>query len=211
MNTDNTGRKPEESSSDSSDVVQLAQRAATGDDLAFANLFGRYRDHLRRYVDLRLHANLRRRFDASDVVQETQIEAHRRLGDFLERRPMPMRIWLRSMARERMLNLQEKHLHRQKRSVRREVGLPDRSSVMLAHQLVTGGLSPSKEMIKQEDRKAVASAINQLKETDREVLLMRFIEGLSYQEIGCTLSINESAAAKRCGRALERLYEVIQI
>ncbi len=211
MNSDDASRSSDESLSDLSGISQLAEQAAAGDDLAFQELFGRYREHLKRYVDLRLDARLRPRVDPSDVVQETQIEAHRRLGNFLERRPFPLHIWLRKMARERMLDIQKLHLRSQKRSVRREVALPDRSSMMLAGQLMDGGLSPSREIMRREHRAAVASAINQLKESDRDILLMRFIEGLSYQEIGYSLDIAESAATKRCARALQRLYEKIKV
>jgi RNA polymerase sigma-70 factor (ECF subfamily) len=207
MNSDNNGH---ESFAESSDVIQLAKDAVAGNDKAFEKLFGLYRDHLKQYVDLRLDPRLRPRLDASDVVQETQIDAHRRLNDFLARRPFPIRIWLRKLAHERMLNLYKMHLQTQKRSARREVPFPDRSSTMLAGQLVDGGLSPSQAIEQVEHRIAVARAINQLTETDREILLMHFIEGLSFPEVGCMLDITEAAATKRCARALQRLRAKIK-
>ncbi len=199
-----------DSLADSSRLGRLTRKAVEGDEGAFEELFDRFRNHLKQFVDLRIDDRLRRRVDPSDVIQETQIAAHRRLADFLERRPMPLRIWLRKMAREQLLNLHKMHFRRQRRSLLREVRLPDHSSMMLANQLVDGEVSPSDQVIQWERQAAVAKAINQLAETDREVLLMRFIEGLSYAEIGFSLEINEAAARKRSARALLRLRERVK-
>jgi RNA polymerase sigma-70 factor (ECF subfamily) len=209
MNDDDDSKNPEEPLSDSSDI-RLIQQAADGDDGAYQDLFDRFRDHLKRYVDMRMDSRLRQRVDPSDVIQETQIAAHRRLGDFLERRPMPFRIWLRKMAHEQMLNLRKMHVRSQRRSLRREVAVPERSSMLLAGQFVDGGLSPSTQMIKKEQQMAVATMLNLLADADREVLLMRFIEGLSYAEIGYSLEIDAAAARKRSSRALRRMRERIK-
>ena len=80
------------SSSASSELIRLAKRAAAGDDLAFGKLFEQFRPHLKQFIDLRLDRRVRRRVDPSDVLQETQIEVHRRLANFLERQPMPLRV-----------------------------------------------------------------------------------------------------------------------
>lgn len=208
--TNGTPLEAQGSSSDSSTINRLAGKAADGDDEAYRELFERFRAHLKQYVSLRMDPQLRRRVDPSDIIQETQIQAHRRLVDFLERRPMPLRVWLRKMAHEQMLNCHKKHVRRQRRSVRREVATPDNSSMLLAYRLVDGGLSPSRQLIKKEQRLDVATAINQLSESDREVLLMRFTEGLSYAEIGFSLEINETTARKRSARALQRLREKIR-
>ena len=88
-----------------------------------------------RMIEFRLDPQVAARFDASDVVQETEMEALRRLPDYLDRRPMPFRLWLRKMAVERLLNLRRHHFELACRSVTREVRLSDRSSCELARQL----------------------------------------------------------------------------
>ncbi len=75
---------------DSELTCGLLDRIQTGEREAFDELFGRHRPFLRQLVELRLVSRLRGRVDASDVVQETQLEVFRQLPGFLERRPMPV-------------------------------------------------------------------------------------------------------------------------
>jgi len=76
---------------DSEETIGLLTRI-DHDNRAFDQLFARYRSMLRRVVDLRFDPSLRSRIDPSDVVQETQLEAFRRLSDYLNRRPMPFHL-----------------------------------------------------------------------------------------------------------------------
>src|SRR5437870_4613767 len=78
----------------------------------------------------------------SDVVQEAHLDAFRRLRDFLERRPMPFRLWLRKTTQERLLKVQRRHLEAGRRDAGREVPLPEQSSVLLAERLMAGGSTP---------------------------------------------------------------------
>ena len=68
---------------DSSETQQLLDSARAGDAAARQRLFDRHRDALRRAVGLRMDPVLRRRLDASDIVQDVLVEAHRRLSDYL--------------------------------------------------------------------------------------------------------------------------------
>src|SRR5262245_44816915 len=128
------------------DTDSLLRLAHAGDQRAFAQLFARYEPFLHQVIALRLDPKLRPRVDPSDVIQETQLEVFRRLGDFLERQPMPFRVWLRQTACERLLKLRERHLEAARRSVRREVPLPERSSVLLARQVLAAGSTPSRQL-----------------------------------------------------------------
>jgi RNA polymerase sigma-70 factor (ECF subfamily) len=198
-----------EVTTDSPDTAHLLDQARTGDRQAFERLFGRYRTYLRRVIALRLDPNLRPRVDPSDVVQETHLEAYRRLPDFLERRPMPFRLWLRKTAQERLLVVRRQHLQAARRSVGREVPLSERSSLLLAQYLRAPGLSPSEQADRHELARRVRTALGQLPEADQEVLLMRVFEGLSNMEVGHVLGIDPGTASKRHGRALLRLHKIL--
>ena len=193
---------------DSSATRRLLSDVAAGDDSAFENLFSRNRRWLYRFVELRFDRRLRARVDPDDVVQETQLEAFRRLDDYLRRRPMPFRLWLQKTAYERLSKARRRHVRAARRSIMREMPLPDRSSrVLLAHLL--GKPEPSQGLSHQELIRRVGEAVAQLGEIDREILVMRSYEGLSYDEVAVILEIEPAAARKRYGRALLRLRKLL--
>jgi RNA polymerase sigma-70 factor (ECF subfamily) len=78
---------------DSAETHELLMQISAGHRDAFDDLFNRHRGELRRAVELRLDRRLRARVDASDIVQEAQMEAFRRLDETkstrIGRRPYP--------------------------------------------------------------------------------------------------------------------------
>jgi len=194
---------------DSAETQRLLQAVRMGDRDAYDRLFDLHRASLRQMVLRRLDLRLCARIDPSDVVQEAQMEAFRRLPDYLERQPMPFRLWLRKTALERLSNLQRNHLAAARRSVCREVPIPDRSSFELAQRLVATGASPSAHLAARDRARQIQQALAQLPPADREVLLLRYVEQFSNQEVAYLLGIDLSAASKRHGRALLRLQRLL--
>ena len=197
-----------EVSSDSAETQQLLRGIRAGDRRAFDRLFERHRAYLRQVIELRIDPRLKPRFDPSDVVQEAQLDAFERLADYLARKPMPFRVWLRRTAHERLLRIREQHVEAACRAVGREIRLPDRSSLQLA-QVLARGPTPSQQASRRELARQVRHAVARLSETDREVLLMRTFEDLSYRDVGHVLGIEPTAARKRHGRALLRLQAML--
>jgi RNA polymerase sigma-70 factor (ECF subfamily) len=194
------------------DTDQLLDRAGQGDPSARQQLLIRHQQRLRDMVALRMDRRLAVRIDPSDVVQETLAEAVRQLSDYLRRRPLPFYPWLRQLAWERLVQLHRRHVRTQKRSVlREEHGLPlsDQSALALADRLFHRGSSPSARLHRQERRDRVQAALAQLAEPDREVLVLRHLEGLSTREIAAILGITEGAVYTRHLRALERLRTLL--
>jgi RNA polymerase sigma-70 factor (ECF subfamily) len=194
---------------DSAETQRLLGQVRAGDRQAFEQLLARHRPYLRQLVELRLDPKLRPRVDPSDVVQEAQIEAVRRFDAYLEQTPMPFRLWLRQLAQDRIVMTYRLHVKAARRSVGQEVALPERSSLMLAQQCLAPGSSPSQQLDQRELDRRVRQAVAQLPEADREVLLMRTFEGLSFEEVGYLQGINAAAARKRHGRALLRLHQIL--
>jgi RNA polymerase sigma-70 factor (ECF subfamily) len=194
---------------DSAETQQLLRQARAGDAEAVDQLFTRHRAYVGQFVRLRLDPRLRARVDPSDVVQEAQLEAARRLDSFLRQPPMPFRLWLRQLAGDRLLMLRRYHLGAARRAVHREVVLPEESSLVLARQLLAREATPSQHADQREMAQRVGRAVAQLPEADREILLMRTFEGLSFEEVAYTLGIDPAAARKRHGRALLRLHKIL--
>ncbi len=191
---------------DSTNTQLLLKRVRSGDREALNRLFELHRPYLRRLMELRMAQKLKARVDPSDVVQETQIEVARRIDDYLRRRPMSFRVWLRKTANEQMMMMYRRHVGAERRSVEREVELAD-SSMALARQLIQGGVS--KELQRRELAAQVRKAVDCLSEADREILLMRNFEELTNQEAAEVLELDGAAASKRYGRALVRLRNVL--
>jgi RNA polymerase sigma-70 factor (ECF subfamily) len=194
---------------DSHETCRLLDLAQSGDREAFSALFARHRPDLRRFVVLRLDSRLRSRVDPSDVVQETQLEAYRRLDDFLERKPMPFHVWIRRAAYERLVDLRRQHIESKRRATGREVPLPDRSSMLLARRLVGSASTPSRQLERRELTRRVRHIVGLLPDADREMLFLRVYEGMPYDDIGGILGVEPAAARKRHGRALLKLHALL--
>lgn len=195
-----------EQTDETDSTARLLERAAGGDPTAVEELFGLHRGAVRRYVERRIDPRLLARVDPSDVVQEAQLEAVRRLEDFLRRRPMPFRAWLFRTAGQHLQRLRRHHLEAECRAVGQEQAMPESSSVLLAHHLLgERGSTPSRQLVDAETARRVHEALGLLDSTDREVLLLRTFEGLSNLEAAQALDLEPAAASKRYGRALLRL------
>jgi RNA polymerase sigma-70 factor (ECF subfamily) len=188
----------------------LIDRAHGGDEAARQQLLEHYRDYLRRMVTVRLDRRLSARVDASDVVQETLVEAARRLDDYLRERPLPFYGWLRQLAGERIVDAHRRHVTTRRRSVtleRRDPDLPDASAEELVRRLFADNTSPSNHLMRQERHERLKRALASLPPRDREVLVMRHLEQLSTAEIAAMLEISEPAVKSRLLRALIRMRE----
>ncbi|MFO0915546.1 MAG: sigma-70 family RNA polymerase sigma factor [Pirellulales bacterium] len=193
---------------------ELLDGVRAGETDAAGKLLERHRESLRRLVMLRLDRRIQQRMDASDIVQEVMLEANRRLATYLDNPCMPFHLWLRQMARDRIIDAHRRHRASHKRSVDREQSLavaaaPDRSTMELAAQICDQELTPAAAATMEELYRRFVLAIDQLEESDRDVILMRHFEHLSNQEIAQALELTEPAASMRYLRAMRRLRKVL--
>jgi RNA polymerase sigma-70 factor (ECF subfamily) len=83
--------------------------------------------------------------------------------------------------------------------------LPEESALELAQRVVAPGASPSKQVLRKELQGRVLAALAALAPTDREVLVLRYLEQLSTAEVAAVLEITPGAVKSRQLRALVRL------
>ncbi len=189
---------------------EMLRQAQAGEAAAVERLLSAHREPLRRMIGLRLDPALAARVDASDIVQDVLLEAHRRLNDYLRQPTMPFQLWLRHIAKDHMIDAHRRHRLAQRRSLDREqplvpAHLPDDSSFELAGQLLDGEPTPATAAIRHELQGRLETALTTLADDDREVILMRHGEQLTNQQVATTLGLTEPAASMRYLRAVRRL------
>jgi RNA polymerase sigma-70 factor (ECF subfamily) len=196
------------------ETQELLSQARAGRPEAVERLLTAHREPLRRMIGLRLDPALAARVDASDVVQDVLLEAHRRLADYLRNPTMPFGLWLRHIAKDHVIDAHRRHRQAQRRSLDREqplvpAALADHSSFELAGQILDQELTPATAAIRHELQRRLDAAVAGLDEDDREVILMRHGEQLSNQEVAAALGLSEAAASMRYLRAVRRLRAVL--
>ncbi len=195
------------------ETEELLLRAGREGSPAYGDLLQRHRPRLRRMIASVLDRRLACRLDASDVVQETLADAGVRLPDYLRAPKVPYYPWLRRLALRRLVWSHRFHVRARKRSVARErragpdEGAPTTPDAIEA--LADTGTSPSGQAARDEERGRVREALAALTPTDREVLELRYIEGLSFAEVAQRLAIGLSAVKMRHLRSVERLSRLL--
>ena len=189
---------------------KLFEQARNGDRQAIDQLLASQRSRLRKMVQSRMDRRLARRIDASDVVQEAMITANQQIADYLQNPRIDFYPWLRDIAWNRLIDLHRKHISANRRSVTREMKpfeLSDASVGCFAQFATASASGPVNRLVRKELRERVHSALSQLSDNAREVLLLRFLEQLTAREMAQVVGISESAVKGRLLRAIERLRE----
>jgi RNA polymerase sigma-70 factor (ECF subfamily) len=179
----------------------LVERARRGDGAAFRALFER---HHRRVYAL-AYGMLHNADDALDVVQDAFIKAHRYLGKF--EGASSFYTWLYRIT----MNLCIDHIRRDKRA--RQVDFDD----AIAHDATDSpvgeeslvprllGSNPHKALARREIRDQIAQALDGLSENHRAVLLMRELEGRSYEEMADVMQCSKGTIMSRLFHARKNM------
>ena len=197
------------------ETQNLLAEVRDGDAEAVNSLIDRHRDAVHRLVRMRIDQAIAARVDASDVVQDVMLEASQRLGDYLQNPVMPFHLWLRQLAKDRLIDMHRRHRAAKKRSVDREQAVTslahdDQSAADLAKLLQDAELTPAAATVRREMEQRFLEAVNQLSDSDREIIMMRHFEHLSSAEVAQALKMTTAAAGMRYLRALRKLTDVLQ-
>jgi len=167
----------------------------------------RFRSYLILLARVRLAPQLKGKLDASDVVQQTLLEAHQGLGQFRGRSVGEQAAWLRQILARNLANA-VRDLGRAKRDIHRERSLQaalDQSASQLEAWLATERSSPSQHAERDERAVCVAEALATLPESQREAVVLRHFHGLSLLEIAARLDCTTAAVTGLLHRGLTNL------
>jgi RNA polymerase sigma-70 factor (ECF subfamily) len=190
------------------DAAQWLAAARAGSREALGQVLETFRGFLLLVADRELDADLRAKGGASDLVQDTFLEAQRDFAGFHGNSADELRAWLRRLLLNNMANFTRQYRRRAKRDVSREVSLEAGDS---SHErgagLAADILSPSGVVSAQEQAQALARAMERLPPDYRRVLALRHEEQLTFAQIGEQMQRTENAARMLWLRAIERLQK----
>jgi RNA polymerase sigma-70 factor (ECF subfamily) len=193
------------------DIDQLFASARAGSSSCLGRLLTLYSNYLKLLIAAQLDDRLRVRVSPSDIVQETFFEAHRDFHQFRGQSTGEFVAWLRKILVNNLLHVVEQHLMAEKRDVRREISLEqigrrlEQSTARLESLLAEPGDSPSSHAQRNEQEIMLADALAELPGDYRDVILLRHIEGLPFEEVARRMDRSSGAVRMLWLRALERL------
>jgi RNA polymerase sigma-70 factor, ECF subfamily len=196
------------------ETQELLNLVQAGDAASRNQLLERHREALRRMVGLRMDPALQRRVDASDIVQDVLMEADARLADYLQAAKMPFHVWLRHLAKDRIIDVHRRHRGAARRSLDREQALPQAdlsnpSALDLANFAVDRQMTPAAAATHHELEVRFQQALEKLDKAEQEIVLMRHFEQMSNQQVAEALELSEPAASMRYLRAMRRLRTLL--
>ena len=193
------------------DPGRLIAEAKEGGDAVLGSLLELYRNYLRLLARIEIGRRLQGKLDASDLVQETFLEAHRHFAGFQGTEEPQFVAWLRQILAARVANLVRHYFGTQGRDVRLEQELAvelDNSSRMLGHELAGSLASPSQQAVQREQAVLLADALERLPKDYRDIIILRHLEGLTFPEVARRMERTVDSVEKLWLRALARLRKV---
>ncbi|MBF0121327.1 MAG: sigma-70 family RNA polymerase sigma factor [Desulfobacterales bacterium] len=196
------------------EIEKLEKQLRQGDENALAKLFSIYHQRLWRIANFRMNNNLNKRLDPEDILQESYLEALKRIHYFTEDAFQSSFLWLRLIVHQTSIDIHRRHFGAQARDMRKEVAIEELRSPMstttsIAIQLVTSMTSPSQAASKHELMAHIETALSQMNSMDQEIIALRHFEELSNTEVASVLGIEQKTASIRYIRALRRLKSVL--
>lgn len=178
--------------------------------------FGVALEHCRPYLRLlaQLHQDprLRVKLDASDLVQQTFLQAHRAAAEFRGQDEAALRAWLRQILARNVAHA-ARDFRREKRDVGREQSIQaalDASSVRLEGWLIAQQSSPSQEAMHNEQTVRLADALADLSEAQREAVIPHYWHDCTVAATAEHLGRTSAAVAGLLKRGLQQLREQLR-
>ena len=172
------------------DEIELIKRAQKGEREAFAALYEKYFEKIYRYCFF----NLRSHEDAQDAVQETFVKTLRRIKEFETKSQGTFQAYLFQIARNIIIDRSRK---------RREIKIEDFESIESTEDMV-------EEFSKKQRSERVRRVIDRLDGVERQIIILRYFEEMSYEEISEAVGLKPAALRVRIHRLIKKiaaLYE----
>ena len=171
----------------------------------------KFRPYLVLLARAHLHADARHGIEASDLVQQTLMDAYSQRGQFRGENDANLAAWLKQILVNNLVDAL-RHGGRGKRDVSKVRSLEAQVSESFSRAdawLLASQTSPSQHVAHKEDLLRLAEALEQLPEPQQEAVVLHHLQGLSLAEVARKLERSESAVAGLLYRGLKRLHELL--
>ena len=197
---------------DHTDFEGLLYQARQGEIASLGELLSCHKGQLVRLAGQQIGRLLQGKLDATDIVQEVFLSAHRDFHQFRGVSPGEFAGWLRQILATRLAQTVRGYLGTQARDPRLEREIADdldRSSAEFDRGLVSADSTPSVAIHREEQTARLNTALEQLPEHYREVIALHHVQGLTLAEVARKLERTEDSVQKLWARALIRLREIL--
>jgi RNA polymerase sigma-70 factor (ECF subfamily) len=189
-------------------VDEWIRLARNGSVEALGRLLEECRPYLLLIANQELPPGLRGKAGASDLVQETFLQAQGHFDRFRDDDEAALLAWLRRILLNNAANLKRRYCATDKRQVGRELPLAD-DSATVGFDVSAPGPSPSSLVAAEEEDAALRRVLEQLPEGYRQIVMWRNYDRLPFDEIGRRLGRSAEAARKLWVRAIELLQHML--
>ena len=196
-----------------SSLVDLLHRARGGDAAARDRRFEKCRTYVAVVARAQVESWMRSKADASDLVQQTLLEAHRGMGNFRGTTEAEWLAWLKQILRHNAADFVRRHRGTGNRPGRREFPLDARNpadSQAIFREPSVPGESPSQIVLRREREVEVAEAIARLPQDYQDVIQYRNLQRLPFDEVARRMGRSRPAAQMLWMRALRKLEETLE-
>lgn len=182
---------------------ELIQAARQGDDLALNQIWQELRSYLLMIASQRLDVGLRGKMDASDIVQQSLMEAHKGFNEFRGHSEGEIKAWACKLVIHNLVDAGRRFRQSQKRNIRKETTWTEQNELAA----IKNEASPSTALRQRECDDELARIVSQLPQRSQQVLELRHRMGLSHAQVALELGMTESGARKLWSRIVLELQE----
>jgi RNA polymerase sigma-70 factor (ECF subfamily) len=194
-----------------SDTTKRVAAARAGSSEALGQALQACRGYLLLLADRELDPDLRAKGGASDLVQETFLEAQKDFAQFQGNSEDELRAWLRQILLHNLANFTRRYRATAKRRLGREVALNvSGSSADREGGLRLDALSPSGMAMEEEQARALRRALERLGDDHRQVILLHYQEQRPFEEIAPLMNRSYEAVRSLWARAIRRLRQEME-
>lgn len=194
------------------EIQSLIDLARHGDETATGQLLAGYGEYLKLLARVQIGRRLQGKLDASDLVQETFMDAHRQMPQFKGTTEAELLAWLRKILSGHVAMTVRRYFGAKGRDINLERGIAaqiDASSQAMDGGLIGSNTTPSQHASRREQSVLLADALAQLSEDHRETIVLRHLEGLGLAETAARMGRTEDSVQKLYVRGLMNLRRLM--